>query len=440
MFCQSLIYGFLEVKNHVLKCWSALIRHSMRYNNHMAFFRNIFRVISLLLLIFAAYIATYAFFRDHGVRLPAGDVADSFIRQVAETAREAMKLPAPEGAREQSFSWKYQGREYRISQTLFDSYYRFYASLPVGVPDDGSSELGLRAAGNTMFMTPAEGDDTVKQLAGALRTLGKEQRLTDDQTAELVVAFVQSIPYDQGKLDRRTAGQDGATEKILYPYETLYLKTGVCQDKSYLAYMLLRELGYGVSVFLFPDPKDNHMAVGIKCPAAYANYGSGYCFAETTSTGNRIGMIPELIPESRVATSDVEIKAVGSGQDDGYQPLGHVEIMNESAGREYAGIVETIATQKEIERLKSVIAADKQTLKSWKSSIDAAQAELDKMMKKLDKLMDAGDYEEYNDLVKKYNKALAKLKKDIEAYNAKIASSNAAIEKYNRLIRSFYQK
>ncbi len=406
----------------------------------MAFFRNIFRAVSLLLLIFAAYVVTYVFFRDQGVRMPAGGVADSFIRQVTETAREAVKLPAPEGAKEQPFSWKYRGREYRIGQTLYESYYRYYASLPVGVPDDGSSELTLRRAGNAMFMTPAEGDDAVRRLAEALRTLGKEQQLSDDRIAELALAFVQSIPYDQGKLDRRTAGRDGTTEKIFYPYETLYLKTGVCQDKSYLAYMLLRELGYGVSIFLFPDPKDNHMAVGIKCPAAYANYGSGYCFAETTSTGNKIGMIPDLIPGSRVATADIEIAAAESGQGDGYQPLGHVEIMNESAGREYAGIVETIATQKEIERLKNAIAADKRTLKSEKAAIDAAQAELDKMMKKLNKLMDAGEYEEYNDLVKKYNKALDVLKKDIKVYNAKIASSNATIEKYNRLIRSFYQQ
>ena len=393
-----------------------------------------------MLLLSVAYIATYVFFRDQGVQLPAGTFTDSILRQAAEEVKEVPMLPAPEGAKQQSFLWKYQGKEYRISQTLFDSYYRFYAALPVGVPDDGSPELGLRAAGNTMFMTPAEGDDTVKQLAGALRMLGKEQRLSDDQVAELVVAFVQSLPYDQGKLDRRTAGRDGATEKIFYPYETLYLRTGVCQDKSYLAYMLLRELGYGVAVFLFPDPKDNHMAVGIKCPAAYANYGSGYCFVETTSTGNRIGMIPELIPQSRVATSDIEIGAADSGQDSAYQPLGHVEIMNESAGREYVGIVETIATQKEIERLKGVISASKHTLTSAKAAIDAAQAELDKMRRKLDKLMDDGEYEEYNDLVKKYNKALAKLKKDIEVYNAKIASSNAAIEKYNRLIRSFYQE
>jgi hypothetical protein len=386
---------------------------------------------------FVAYIAVYAFFRDQGVRLPAGDIAESVIRQAAE---KRVVLPAPEGTRQQSFAWKYRGRDYRISQTLYDSFYRFYASLPMGVPDDGRPELALREVGNTMFMTPAEGDDTVKRLAEALRTLGKEQRLTEDQTAELVVSFVQTLPYDQGKLDRRTSGLDGATEKIFYPYETLYLKTGVCQDKSYLAYMLLRELGYGVAIFLFPDPKDNHMAVGLQCPSAYANYGSGYCFVETTSTGNKIGMIPELIPESRVATSDIEIKASDDEQDGSYQPLGHVEVMNKTAGKEYAGIVETIATQKEIERLRGVISTNKQTLKREKVAIDAAQAELDKMKKKLDKLMDAGDYEEYNDLVKKYNKALASLRKDIEAYNAKIASSNAAVEKYNKLIRSFYQK
>jgi uncharacterized protein YukE len=408
---------------------------------YMAFLRNIFRVVSFLLLLSVAYIATYVFFRDQGVQMPAGTFADNILRQAAEGVKEVPTLPAPEGVKQQSFSWKYQGRDYRVSQTLYDSFYRFYASLPMGVPDDGRSELALREVGNAMFMTPAEGDDTIKQLAEALRKLGKEQRLTDDQTAELVVSFVQALPYDQGKLDRRTSGQDSAAEKIFYPYETLFLKTGVCQDKSYLAYMLLRELGYGVSIFLFPDPSDNHMAVGIKCPTKYANYGSSYCFVETTSLGNKIGMIPEIIPQSRVATSDIEITSVGDTlAEAAYQPLGHVEIMNEVTGSEYTGIVETIATQKEIERLKGTISANKQTIKTQKANIDAEQSALDEMLKKLKKLSAAGEYDAYNDLVKKYNKALSALKKDVATYNEKVAASNAMINKYNKLTRSFYRE
>lgn len=411
----------------------------MRYTRYMAIIRAIFRSFSFLLLAFAAYALVYVFLRDQGVRLPAGgELTDSLIRSVAVEEQPA-PLPAPEEAKQQSFSWKYGGREFHISQTLYGSYYRYYAALPTGVADDGRSELELHEAGNAMFMTPAPGDDTVKRLAEALRSLAKEQKFSDDRLAELVVAFVQAIPYDQGKTDRRSAGRDGETEKILYPYETLYQKTGVCQDKSYLAYMLLRELGFGVSIFLFPDPADNHMAVGIKCPAEYANYGSGYCFVETTSTGNKIGIIPELISGSRVATSDIEIGSVGGPEPDGgYQPLGHVEIMNVSSGQEYAGIAYTIATRNEIERLKTAIAADRRTLKTEKAAIDAAQDELDRMRQKLDRLMDDKEYDDYNDLAKKYNKALSALKKDIAAYNAKVASSNAMVKKYNDLNRSFY--
>ena len=43
---------------------------------------------------------------------------------------------------------------------------------------------------------------------------------------------------------------------------------------------LLRELGYGAVLFHYP--KENHEALGIKCPIEKSFFNSGYCFIETS--------------------------------------------------------------------------------------------------------------------------------------------------------------
>src|SRR3990172_13304910 len=326
-------------------------------------------------------------------------------------------LSAKAGEKPSSFSWKYKGRGYALDESLYESYYRFYKTLPVSSPANDASQVKWYTTYNEMFIAGAVGDDTIQVLAEKIRVLGEERKLNENQMVELVAAFVQTIPYDQGKLERRKSGLDGVTEKITYPYEVLYENTGVCQDKSYLAYALLKKLGYGVAIFLFPDPKDNHMAIGVKCPLQYSNYDSGYCFIETTSLGNKIGMIPDLIPQSRIATSDIQINTIddSSAADDEYQPLGNIEILNTIDGKEYTGIIDTISTQRELLRLRKTIDVYKGELKALSAEIGSQEKDLDKMEKKMKSLKDDEKYDDYNDLVEKYNSLLSKVKKNIKA-------------------------
>lgn len=350
-------------------------------------------------------------------------------------------LSAKAGEKPSSFSWKYKGRGYALDESLYESYYRFYKTLPVSSPANDASQVKWYTTYNEMFIAGAVGDDTIQVLAEKIRVLGEERKLNENQMVELVAAFVQTIPYDQGKLERRKSGLDGVTEKITYPYEVLYENTGVCQDKSYLAYALLKKLGYGVAIFLFPDPKDNHMAIGVKCPLQYSNYDSGYCFIETTSLGNKIGMIPDLIPQSRIATSDIQINTIddSSAADDEYQPLGNIEILNTIDGKEYTGIIDTISTQRELLRLRKTIDVYKGELKALSAEIGSQEKDLDKMEKKMKSLKDDEKYDDYNDLVEKYNSLLSKVKKNIKAYNRQVAVNNAVVERYRVLANDFYR-
>lgn len=351
-------------------------------------------------------------------------------------------FPSPEFPRKKDFTWLYHGKTYALETTLHDSSYGFYHSLPTGVPlvSKSGKDAAWWARLNALFLHSIDGDSTVPDIARAIRQLGERNNLDENQLVELTAAFVQSIPYDQGKTDRREAGLDGMDEKTTYPYEVLYDQTGVCQDKSYLAYRLLQELGIGVSIFLFPDPRDNHMAVGVRCPPEYANYDSGYCFLETTGAGNKIGTVPSLVSASRVATAQIEIgDALDDRPENRYQALGRVEILNETPGKEYTGIIDTLKTRDRLTHLRETIFAYKLQLKEQRSVVASEEEELDRYDARLSKLKREKRYEEYNSLVKSYNRLVAGLEESIANYNDLVEKSNKTISQYNKESKLFYE-
>jgi len=125
-----------------------------------------------------------------------------------------------------------------------------------------------------MIINQPDQVEFIQELIKLIKVIGQ----TKDDQARIAISIVQMIPYDYEKVFTLS------TESWKYPYEALYDYKGVCQDKSLLLALLLKELGFGVVLLVYED--ENHMAVGIKCPGRYANYiyqGSGYCFVETTT-------------------------------------------------------------------------------------------------------------------------------------------------------------
>jgi hypothetical protein len=128
----------------------------------------------------------------------------------------------------------------------------------------------------------------------------------EDQ-ARIAVSLVQNIPY----LEPENVSVFGGKYNLRvsrYPYQTIYELAGSCEGKSELLLFLLKEIGYGISLFYYPS--ENHEAVGIKCPIEESFENSGYCFIETTmpslisySEGRYLGIlgsnklfgIPEII-------------------------------------------------------------------------------------------------------------------------------------------------
>ena len=112
-------------------------------------------------------------------------------------------------------------------------------------------------------------DQDLYLLQGILETLRNRTIGTDYDIIEMIVGFVQTIPYDKYAAD------------INYPYETLAFNKGDCDEKSILLCKLLNLEGYNACLFLYKKAK--HMAVGLKVADA-GYYRNGYVFIESTNT------------------------------------------------------------------------------------------------------------------------------------------------------------
>jgi len=109
----------------------------------------------------------------------------------------------------------------------------------------------------------------------------KIQNLNPDKDiqAKIAISLVQNIPYSEPDFVSIFGGLY-EIRVARFPYQTLYEDAGSCEGKSELLAFLLRELGYGVSLFYYQE--ENHEAVGIKCSVEESLMGSGYCFIEST--------------------------------------------------------------------------------------------------------------------------------------------------------------
>ena len=121
-------------------------------------------------------------------------------------------------------------------------------------------------------------DSDLYLLEGILESLRSRRIGTEHDMVQLIVAFVQSIPYELA-----------AEQK--YPFETLYLNKGDCSDKSVLMCKLLTLEGYDACLFSYE--KAEHMAVGVRIDSG-DDYFDGYTYVEATAY-NPIGDIPEKL-------------------------------------------------------------------------------------------------------------------------------------------------
>jgi hypothetical protein len=179
-----------------------------------------------------------------------------------------------DGTIRRDFAWIYGGETYAISLYVPEQLYQYYGEK-MRIPTEDYS----------VYVTHPHDDDYISTIIGRFDEIALEEGYDEEQEVNLVIAFVQSLPY---------APDDVSTsfdEYPRYPIETLVDGGGDCEDTSILASALLDSMGYGVVLVSLP----NHVGVGVAADA-YGTYwlheGTKYFYIETTGEGWELGELP----------------------------------------------------------------------------------------------------------------------------------------------------
>ena len=125
-------------------------------------------------------------------------------------------------------------------------------------------------------------EDRLSNLAYAFSWFQEKNELSDRETLEIIIDFIQQIPYE---IPDNYYG-------LYSPTEVLYLNAGDCDSKTLFAVLILKQLGYDTA--LFYSNKYAHVMLGLNVPSTgeYIELnGRPYYFTEMTAPGWQIGEI-----------------------------------------------------------------------------------------------------------------------------------------------------
>ena len=266
-----------------------------------------------------------------------------------------------------NYSFKYNSLTRNINIDLDSGLYDYYRNKDKSLSYYTSNPpLNLRDSFYGIFLQQAESDNSIKNLVNEAKKTGLE----NDQLLEYLVSMVQYIPYDFAKVS-----QSITNSNPYYPYETLYLNKGVCSDKTFLALLIARQLGYGSAILDFPEA--NHSALAISCEKEYSLNNSGYCFVETTNYFP-FGVVPKNLEEGQAEEGSSFTNMFDANH------LGSMQIYQEREGNTYYGLSGTINKIDNINELDRYL--DEQDLKisqilqelnDIEESIDLLKSEMD---------------------------------------------------------------
>ena len=134
---------------------------------------------------------------------------------------------------EKVYSWTYGGAKYQTELSISKEAYK-NSNNPVG--------------GYDLSLYIVDDDErTVRHLTSNLERLAKEHKLSDRETVDFVVSFVQGLTYAPDKTSGHAANYPRT------PTVTLAEQTGDSKDLSILAAAILDEMGYSAAILNYPD-------------------------------------------------------------------------------------------------------------------------------------------------------------------------------------------
>ncbi len=137
-------------------------------------------------------------------------------------------------------------------------------------------------------------------LVDSLREISVSESLSQRELAELVVTFVQDIPYSYIRAeDCSNANNNGKpcigniALGILSPYEFIHSLYGDCDTRAVLIFAMLDEMGFDPMIVVSNEYAHAMLALNLPATGDYLKFeGKNYYFWETTGKGWPLGMLP----------------------------------------------------------------------------------------------------------------------------------------------------
>lgn len=328
-----------------------------------------------------------------------------------------------------TYNFKYRNIAREISLDLSPSLYLSYSKSPKVLTYQSDNEPpNLRESFYGLFLKLKNDDTSIDNAIYKLKAMALQNNFSDDEIADLVMAWVQYIPYDQAKLNANVQSNNNP----YYPYETLYLDRGVCSDKTFLAVVLLRKLGYGAAILDFPDL--NHTAAGIQCPISDSINSSGYCYVETTNYFP-VGVIPQSINSGQAQSVTNEFANLFSSTN-----LGKIEILQKTSGKIYQGIATVKARADNLKTEKNYLSIEEVNINNLAGALKIKENTLSDLKAELDSYYNSGQISMYNSLISNYNNFVNSYNSDLSIYRAKVEDYNKRANIFYQASKDFYQQ
>lgn len=154
--------------------------------------------------------------------------------------------------------------------------------------------------GNVYSSLVNESKDHIDFLVDSLEQVSIENELSRGELAELVVTFVQDIPYSyilakscESRDTKKHPCLGNIAFGLLSPYEFLHTLYGDCDTRAVLIYALLEELGFDPMIVISYEYAHAMLALNHPSTGDYLSHkGKKYYFWETTGKGWPLGVLP----------------------------------------------------------------------------------------------------------------------------------------------------
>ncbi len=203
-----------------------------------------------------------------------------------------------------ALNYTLRGEKLSLNFEVYEGFIEYVSKISPSITNSSEKNLS-RADFKLKILNEAEQRKMILPLVIEIQNLTS----VENDQMRIAVSLVQNIPF--GYSNKTSSFGAYQINYSRYPYEVLYDMQGICGEKTNLLALLLREMGYGLSIFYYPSY--NHEALGISCPKGESVLDSGYCFVETTG--------PSIVTDDKIRylnigklLSEPEIYPLGEGK------------------------------------------------------------------------------------------------------------------------------